>query len=546
MLRGSLITACGTLFSRCLGMLRDAATAALFGMSATGVMDAFVFAFRLPDIARRMFGEGSLSISFIPVFAKLWAEDRKKAWKLLSVVLFWVFTLLTGFVLLGEALCWMSLRLFEPTSKVYLAAHLMSLMLPYLILICMAAIGTAALQTAGHFLTGSLIPIILNVIWLFGVLLLAPLLTDNPADRCYILAVCVLLAGIVQFLIQLPVLRRFGGRFDLDFRAVRDEIRVIRRNALPTMIGLMTIQLNILIGSCVAWAFSGPAATPIRWLGRMIEYPLQAGSVSAVYYSERLFEFPQGMIGLAMATAIYPLISRHAARKDYTALSDDLGLAARIIFALGIPAGVGLMLFSERLAHLLYQRGAFTPLDTARTADMIFYFGTGVWAFCLIPLMVRGFYAIGDIRTPLRIGLGCSLVNLLLCLALIWLFREQGVALATSLSATLQTVLLFYWFSRKHGHLKFRWMATCVLRSMAASCVMAGSIYIVMKAIPGNDSFSDLLHIVAAGTVGFVVYLLSYRILGGRELSILLRGRERERSGAIHDRPPRRRKKRRR
>ena len=527
-MRGTLVTGGFTLLSRLLGMLRDAATAALLGMSAGGVMDAFVFAFRLPDVARRMFGEGSLSISFIPVFAKLRAKNPARAWQLVSVVLFWVFLLLTGFVLLGEAICWLALLFFEPTSKVYLAAHLMALMLPYLILICMAAIGAATLQTLGHFSVAAMVPIVLNIIWLFGALVLAPMLADDPAGRCYLLAVCVLVAGVVQFAIQLPALRYYGWRFRLNFTAVSKEVRTIGRNALPTIIGLMTIQLNLLVGSVIAWGFSGPPGIPIRWLGRMVEYPLHAGAVSAIYFSERLFEFPQGMIGMAVATAIYPLLSMHAARKDFQALSDDLSLAARLQFILGIPAGMGLMLLSGRLAHLLYQRGAFTQVDTMRTADMIFWFGPGVWAFCMIPLLVRGFYAVGDIRTPPRVGLLCMLLNLLLCLLLIWPFREIGIAIAASAAAAIQAIWLIFLYSRRHGHLRFRWMVSSLLRALTAALTMSLAVGMTMMALPGSDSISDLIHILVGGLVGMIVYAIAYRALGGRELGILLRGRERE------------------
>lgn len=542
MLRGALVTGAGTLISRFLGMLRDMATAAMLGMSSGGVMDAFVFAFRLPDVARRMFGEGAVSISFIPEFTKLWQEDREKAGKLFSLMLCWVFVILVGFVLLGELTCWAALQFFETTSKVFLAAHLLSVMLPYLVLICMAAVCAAALQTLGRFAVVTTVPMILNIVWLFAILAVAPRMTDDPAMRCYILALSVLAAGFLQFLVQCPLLRRLGVRFLFDPKPVASTMRTILRNTFPTMIGLMTIQLNLLAASMLAWALSGPQGTSIRWLGRVVEYPLHAGAVAAIYYSERLFEFPQGMIGLALASTIYPLISRHAAKKDYRALSDDLGLAVRLQFILGIPAGAGLMLLSGRLAHLLYQRGAFTPADTARTADMIFCFGLGVWAFCAIPVMVRGFFAIGDIRTPLRVGLGCGLLNVLLCLGLIWPFREQGIALAVTSAAALQAVALVLLYSRKHGILPLRPILLSVARALAAAFIMSVAVVVTMKAIPGSDSLADILHIAAAGIVGLVVYILCFRIFGGHELSILMRGRERERGSAAKFRARNRRR----
>ncbi|MDR3108109.1 MAG: murein biosynthesis integral membrane protein MurJ [Planctomycetaceae bacterium] len=521
-IRGTIITGCYSLMSRVLGMLRDSMTAAMLGMSAGGVMDAFVFAFRLPDVARRMFGEGSFSISFIPVFAKLRNTAPTRAWQLVSVVLFWVFLLLTAFVLLGEIVSGIALLYFDQTSKVYLAAHLISLLLPYLILISMTAIAAATLQTIGHFSIAAAVPIILNVVWLFGIVVLAPLLTDDPAGRCYLLAACVLVAGVLQFAIQIPALYYCGWRFNLNFSEVTKEVKTVGKNAIPTMLGLMTTQLNLLVSSMVAWLLAGPEGTAIQWLGG-IEHPLHTGAVSAIYFSERLFEFPQGLIGMALATAIYPLLNTHAVRKNFKAFADDFSLAIRLQFVLGIPAGAGLMLISYRITHLLYQRGVFTHADTTRTADMVFWFGTGVWAFCMIPVLVRAFYAIGDIRTPLRVSMSCCLLHFFLCLTLIIPFREVGIAMATSISAILQAATLMAVSAYSYKLLRLEPLTICAARAIAATTVMILSSGLMMKIIPGNDSMADLIHIVSAASVGVIVYGMTYKVLGGNEMSTIMK-----------------------
>ncbi len=541
MLRGTLITGLGTLLSRLLGMLRDIVTAAMLGMSAGGVMDSFVMAFRLPDIARRLFGDGSLTIGFIPAFSRLWQEDRRKAWQLLSVMLAWVFFLLVGFVILGEFVCFCGFYFFPPESKINLISHLLSLLLPYLILICMAAIASATLQTFGNFFVPAMIPPILNIVWLLGILIVAPMLSGDPVVQCYLLTLCILLAGILQFFVHIPVLRAYGFRFELDFQAVRSEIRRIFDGFFPQIFGLMSVQLNILIASSIAWLFSGPADEGIRWLGRLVEFPMHPGAAAAIYYSERLYEFPQGLIGLAVATAIYPLLSRHAAKRDFRAFGDDLTLGARIQFVLAIPAGVGLMLMSEKLAHLLFQRGAFTPEDMFRTADMIFWFGAGVWAFSALPLVVRAFYVVGDYWTPCRIGFFGCILNMFLGLTLIWPMEEQGLALAASLTVGIQSVVLFLLFARKHGHFDFRSFFLSVGRACIASLLMTFAVAMTMKLLPGRDSLSDIIHIVAGGGIGGFVFFSVHRILGGRELGILLRGRERKK---IHTTTRRVRKKR--
>ena len=527
MFRGTFILGIGTLFSRVLGLLRDVVTAAAFGMSTGGIMDALVAAFRLPDIARRFFGDGSLGVSFMPVFTQTWQTDRQKAWTLLSITLFWVFLYLLGFVLVGEILCGIGIYYFPPGGRVFLTAHLLSLLLPYLILICMAAICSAALQALGQFSVSTFVPPILNIIWLFGLLVLIPLYSQEPITQCYLLTMCILVAGVLQFALHLPFLWAHGFRFHMNFSAVSSEIQRIFKNFFPKIFGLTSIHLNVLSATCIAWLFSGGVEQPIHWLGSVMTYPLRPGAAAAIYYSERMYEFPQGLIGLAIAMAIYPLLNHHAAQKDYKALSDDLTLGLRIQFMLAIPASVGLMLLSDSLTHLLFQRGAFSETDTMRTADMVYWFSMGIWAFCALPVIIRGFYSMGDIRTPCQQGLAGMLLNIVLGLLLIRPMQEQGLALAMSLTAAIQSICLLYLFTRKHGHIDFPQLATSITRICFASGVMSLVLRMVIQTVPGTSSLDDLLRIFLSTIVGAFVFFVVLRSLGGRELGILLRsGRE--------------------
>ncbi|GHT47402.1 hypothetical protein FACS189454_09770 [Planctomycetales bacterium] len=310
-----------------------------------------------------------------------------------------------------------------------------------------------------------------------------------------------------------------------DSGAVRPELRIIFRRFVPQVFGLMTLQLNLLIASIIAWLFSGGAGVPIDWLNGVMTYPLRQGAAAAIYYSERLFEFPQGLIGLSMATAIYPLLTRHAIQKNRKALGDELTLGLRLQLVFAIPAGVGLMMMSENLSHLLFQRGAFSASDMFRTADMIFWFGSGVWAFCALPLLVRAFYILGDTRTPFRIACWCSLVNTFLSLFLMCWMKENGLALAVSVSAALQAGYLVIRFQRRYGHIQLRTLFVSVFRSVIATGCMAFAVAVVMESLPGNSSFDDILHIGFGGVIGVSVFLFVLRFLGGRELGIIVRGR---------------------
>jgi len=333
-----------------------------------------------------------------------------------------------------------------------------------------------------------------------------------------------LFSGILQFAIHLPFLRANGFRFHLNLAAVSPETKKIFKNLFPEIFGLASIHLNVLSATFIAWLFSGGVDQSIQWLGNAMMYPLRPGSAAAIYYSERMFEFPQGLIGLAIAMAIYPLLSRHVANKNFTALKDDLTLGLRIQFMLAIPAGCGLMLLSESLVHLLFQRGAFSTEDTARTADLIFWFGTGIWAFCAQPIIVRAFYTLGDIKTPCRLGLFGMFLNIMLGMLLIFRMQEQGLALALSLTAGIQSLCLLYIFTRKYRYIDVPKLIASIVRICIASGVMLVILCLMIPVLPGSGSLADLLRITLCTVVGAFVFFVVHRALGGRELGILMRG----------------------
>lgn len=518
----TLVMALGTLLSRVLGMFRDAATAAVLGMSG-GIMDSFVLAFRLPDATRRMFGEGSLSVSFIPIFARLWQEDRQKAWAFLTAVLIRFFFILTFLILLSEGICLGVLSSYPDHSRVHLVCQMSALMMPYLLLICLAAIAAATLQTFGKFFVPSLIPTILNIFWLFGILILAPALTKDAQIRCFILIGCILCAGFVQLGVQLFLLRKFGLQLIWNSQSVGKEIREVRNTFFPTMLGLMGTQLNVLLASAIAWAFSGSAHEGIWWLGRVVFYPLRAGATSAIYFSERLYEFPQGLLGIAIATVVYPTMSRYAAKKDMKAVGEELSFGLRIVLSLAIPAGVGLMLLSDNFAHLFYQRGAFLPEDTYRTADMIFGFSFGVAGFCAIPLLARTFYALGDIWTPCLVVLFSASLFVVFGLAFIWSMSEQGLAYAASLSATVHAATLIGICAKRHDLINFTKLFIALARSGLASAVMACVIMVILQEIHGEGSIYDIYRISCSTFFGVITFGIVYFILGGEDIQKLLR-----------------------
>lgn len=517
--RSTFIVFLGMLLSRFLGMLRDMVTASFFGASANGVLDAFVAAFRLPDIARKLFGDGSLSVSFIPVFSKVYHQDRQKARKLLTAVLTIIFVVLCFLIFISEIICFIGFSYFEQSNKVSLVSYYFAILLPFIVLVGMVAITSAALQTAGHFTFPAFISAVLNVIWIFALLFAAPRLTSDPAAQGCVLAVSIVLAGLLQLFLLLWRLKQLGFKPEFHFKEIMPELKTVFAVFFPQLFGLMSVPLMLFTATVLAWLFSGPAGTTSLITGNLFLFPLRSGAVSALYFSERLFEFPQGLIGLVLMTVIYPLLSKHAAQKDFKQFGKDLSMGIRILLIFSIPAGIGLMMFANRLAHLLFQRGQFTAEDTARTADMIFWFGIGVWAFCALPIMIRAFYLFDDIRTPFLTGLFSVGFHFVLALVLIHTVKEKGLALSISISAILQFCLLFFLFAKKHGHIDFRGILLCMIRSFAAGVFMFIATAAIMKTLPGNDSLSDISHIGLGGGIGLLVYFSVLKILGGDELS---------------------------
>lgn len=525
LITGTRTTSLGTLASRVLGMVRDMATATLLGMSGGGVMDAFVVAFRIPNLFRRLFGEGALTASYLPVLAAQIEEDPRQAWKLLSVML----TLLAGFlavvVLLGEVLLAVGWLALADDPRTSLLLGLAAVMLPYALLICLVAQVAATLHAFSHFAAPALAPSLMNICWLIGAWLVAPYFAPNRAAQAYVLAVAVLIAGFLQLAVQWPVLRRYGFAFDFDWPAAQPAVVKILRATIPMLFGLAVTQINTLADSLIAWLLaatpqSGPTFDLAGW---EIAYPMQQGAAGAVYYGERLYQFPMGILGIAVATAIFPLLSRHAARGDRNLLGEDLSLGLRLVICLGAPAGVGLMILAEPLARLLFERGQFSADDTARTARMISAYALAVWAYCAMPVIVRGYYALGDRITPLRVGTLAVAVNLGVNLSLIWWWAEVGLALGTAMAAMFQAIALVLLFSNRMTPIAWRPLAKTVLRSALATSIMAAAVFAVLMRIdPGPSVWSQAWRVGAPVAVGVMVYATAYRGLGGRELSTLL------------------------
>jgi putative peptidoglycan lipid II flippase len=284
----------------------------------------------------------------------------------------------------------------------------------------------------------------------------------------------------------------------------------------------MITQINTLLDSVIAWGLAADPDGSATATLFGVAYPMQAGAAAAIYYGERFYQLPLGILGLAIATAVFPLLSRHAAKGNHEALGADLTVALRIVLFTSVPAGVGLVLLARPLAELTYQHGTFTVEDAARTAGIIAAYATAVWAFCAAPVVIRGFYAHGDQRTPMRLGLVVMIINVLLDFTLIWPLAEFGLALSTALAAIVQLILLLAVFHFRYRSLEWSTLLASTARTIMATAVMGIAVVGVWEFLPEASTWTARAFcLITTIFGGAAVFGVAARMLGASEMSLL-------------------------
>jgi putative peptidoglycan lipid II flippase len=515
-----------TFLSRVLGLARDVSMASVFGNGA--VMDAFSVAFRIPNLARRVFGEGALTAAFLPVFVQ--EHERHgpaSAWKLASTVINVLAVALCGLVLVGELWLWFTAAALDSSPEARLLTGLTAAMLPYLVLICLAAQVAAVMNALGHFSWPAFSPMILNVVWLATLWWIVPGI-DSATTQIYVVAASVVLAGILQLAAPLPALKRLGFQYSFGWREMGGRVAGIMRSMLPIIVGLSITQLNTLADSVIAWSLSVPetAATPD---GSASAFSLSSGTASALYFAQRMYQFPLGIFGVALGTVLFPLLARHAGAGRLDRFREDLGLGLRLVMAIGLPASVGLVVLARPLTALLFQHGEFDAADADATAGMIAGYSIGVWAYCGVLIAHRGYYAIGDRTTPLRVGLAVVALHLALNFLLLWLLGGVGLALSTSIAAMVQFSLVVWLIQSRIGPLDWRRLASATLRAGAACILMTFACILAMEHTPAIRGLAGRGVALAWPLLaGAAAYLVAARVLRLEEVWVVFRRKRAE------------------
>lgn len=462
-----------TFLSRILGLVRDILCASLFGTSM--IWDAFTIAFRIPNLFRRLFGEGALSAAFVPVFTEyLEKRSRSEAWDLVRNLSTLIVIALVTIVLIGEISFVTIPHFAEMREKWQIVFDLLIVMFPYVLFICLVAFSMAILNSCKHFFVPALTPIILNICWISGVLIVSSKYADSNYKMLFGVAIAILIAGFIQLAIQIPILKKKGMKFVPKFNFAHPAIKKIFVVMGPSIFGLAIVQINVLLDSLIAVAFapSVESSQTFEIFDKEILYPLKAGAASVLYYGDRLIQFPLGVFGIALASVIFPLFSKHVANEDWDGFRLTLDNAVRLILFIGIPASVGLILLRKPLVELFYERNEFNAVSTMRTTNVIFFYSMAVWAYCGLHVIVRAFYSLKDTKTPMKIGVSMVGANLVMNFSLIWFFNVGGLAFATSISAIIQLIILFTILKRRLGVVLNRNLVLSFFKTCFATTIM--------------------------------------------------------------------------
>lgn len=493
-----------TLLSRILGFIRDAVIAWYFGAGFSS--DAFIAAFRIPNLLRRLVAEGSLSSAFIPVFTDLIVNKgrdeafdmARSAFRLLSLILIFI---AGGGILLAPFI----VRVIAPgfgAEKLSLTVGLTRLMFPYIFFIGMAALCMGILNVLGNFAIPALAPALLNIAMIGSVLAIAPILTRPVAG----LALGVLIGGVLQLALQLPALIRKGFRLREKTRWFHPGLKRVGTLIPPVILGGAVYQLNIVVGTL---------------LGSL----LPEGSVTYLYFADRLVQFPLGIFAIAAATAVLPSLSRQAAARRIYELRNTFGFALRLVFFISIPAMVGLIVLREPIVAILFQRGEFDAVATQLTAQALLYYSLGLWAFSAVKIVTATFFALQDTRTPVRMAIISISANIILGVVLMKPLAHGGLALATSLASILNLVLLSRALRIKLGSLGWGSIAKSACRTLLNSVAMGLAVWATSRAllpVENRTLTAMLVGVIASIAVGLGVFGIISYVTRSQELHYVL------------------------
>jgi putative peptidoglycan lipid II flippase len=514
--RNAGIISLAVMASRVLGLVRDQVFAVFFG--AGFLYDAFLTAFRFPNLLRDLLAEGALSAAFVTTFTQtLTSKSKEEAVRLsnrvATLIIFCITAIsIVAWIYAPSIVGSLAPGFFDVPGKADLTVELTRIMIPFLLLVALAAQAMGMLNAFNIFGLPALASAFFNIGSIVGGLLLGfslgPILGLSPIAG---MAYGTLIGGFLQLAVQWPPLRRCGISYHPDFSVSDPGVRQIFRLMGPAIIGTAAVQVNVFVNTNFASAIVDPAT------GTVLN-----GPVSWLNYAFRFMQFPIGVFGVAIATATLPTLSRSTVNPDYDEFRRTLAHSLALVFLLCIPSAVGLAVLGRPIVTLVFEHGRFTGFDTVQTANALAAYSVGLAGYAAVKVLSPAFYALNDARTPMLISLGSIAVNYLMNSLLVGRFGHVGLAFSTSIVALVNFLLLAVLIRRRLGTLGGRRLASTVLRICAASLPMALAAWFTIElvtALPLRGIVLELIQVVGGIGLAALIFYLSCRLLGVQEVN---------------------------
>lgn len=488
-----------TFLSRILGLVRDYFIARYFG--ASGLTDAFLVAFRIPNFLRRLFGEGAFSQAFVPILADVKAKhDALEVQNVINHIGTKFLTILVVLTVIIVVIAPVVIFIFAwgfyfdaDPFKFNLASDMLRITFPYLLLISLTAFAGSILNTYDKFAVPAFTPVLLNV----SIILCAIYLSEHLDTPIMALAWGVLMGGVIQLFFQIPFLLKIKKMPRL-VSGKHEAVKTLKKRLLPALFGVSVSQINLLIDTMIATA-------------------LVSGSVSWLYYSDRLLELPLALIGIALATVALAKLSHHFAHKDEDKFTRTVDYALKIGLILGMPACMGLVLLAEPLIVTLFQYGEFNAFAAHQSSLSLVAYSAGLMAFIMVKVLVPVFLSRGDTKTPVKVGVIAMITNVFLNLIFAYYYAHMGLAIATSLSALINASLLYHHLKQQEIFSFSQSFLKMFFKILLATIIMG---IFILNFNPNTqhylnaDAWHRVLIITGIISTSIVIYFSSLRLLG--------------------------------
>jgi putative peptidoglycan lipid II flippase len=501
-----------TFISRILGFVRDMIFALYFG--ATGLSDTFFAAFRIPNLLRELFAEGSMSSAFIPVLTEYREKHgEEEANRLVRITFTFISIFVSIICLIGIVFSPAIVTVIAPgflssPEKFSLTVLLTRIMFPFLLFISLAALIMGALNTKKVFFIPALAPAMLNVTLILSIVFFE----SRSRQPITAAAIGVMIGGFVQFAFQLPAFFKNKYKLGFDAKFSHPGLKRIAILLVPATLALSVSQINIVVSNILA------------------SY-LPPGSITYLFYSMRLIQFPIGIFGVAMGMAVLPTLSEHAARGDFDKLRDDFSFALRLLFFITVPSMAGLIFLREPVVNMLFQRGKWDYAATIGTSQALLFYSLGIWAIVGVRVVTASFYSMQDTKTPVKIAVIAMTTNIILSLFLMAPLKHSGLALANALASSVNFTILFFMLRKKLGNVDGKNIAVSFIKISLASAVTGLISWFIIRGdmwTQGGRTLEKAGILTLVIAVFLAVYVLIMHLLGSEELKYLVKMRKKK------------------